>query len=107
MTVLLFEPHQRRDDGVLFASYTILRENALIVTVLGADHIRTQESEDAAHVLGTQCLPFDFTENPDWDKVGYRMEKIDGTRMEVETVWAPLIETYGGHRHHDEVGRLA
>ena len=105
MTVVLFEPHS--DDATLFSAFSVLRHEAFIVTVLGVDETRYAETEAAAEVLGVQSMSLGFSEaNPDWDKVGYRMERFDEGRMDVDQVFAPLEEE-GGHPHHNEVGLLA
>lgn len=50
---------------------------------------------------------WDFPEKTaDWDKVGYRMQDLDKGRLDIEHVWAPLVED-GGHEDHNEVGRIA
>jgi hypothetical protein len=105
MNTILFECHP--DDAALFSAYSVLRHQAFIVTVLGSDFARYAETEAAAAVLGGQSMNLGFSEaNPDWDKVGYRMEHLDGTRMDVDLVFAPLEEE-GGHSQHNEVGLLA
>ena len=108
MTTVLFEPHH--DDAVLFACYTLLRVQPHVVTVLSrtSDPSRRWETESAMECLGLG-LPsqWDFPEKTaDWDKVGYKMQDLDGSRLEIQHVWAPLVED-GGHEDHNEVGRLA
>ena len=105
MNTILFECHP--DDSVLFSSFSVLRHQAFIVTVLGEDEVRYAETEAAAAVLGVQSMNLGFSEtNPDWDKVGYRMERLDQTRMDVDLVFAPLEEEEG-HAQHNEIGLLA
>ena len=105
MNTVLFECHP--DDSVLFSAFSVLRHGAFIVTVLGADATRYAETEAAAAVLGVQSMNLGFSEmHHDWDEIGYRMERLDQTRMDVDLVFAPLEEEEG-HAQHNDVGLLA
>lgn len=109
---LLLSPHN--DDETLFASYIILRESPLVVTVLDGAHkrhnptpeARVVESKNAMKVLGADYehlwLPLDA---PAWqESAALRIEGLD--LVDVEHVWAPFPEP-GGHRHHNRLGELA
>ena len=80
-----------------------------VVTVLGDARVRQIENENAIGGVLDIGLPMDwkFSDvSPDWDEVGYGMERLDEGRMDVDQVFAPLEEE-GGHQHHNEVGLLA
>jgi hypothetical protein len=124
VTALLLEPHQ--DDAVLFATFTLLREEPLVVTVLseanGHGPMRDRENRDAFAVLGldTRSLwPWPYnTEDPDWDAIrddfeilarteapgrGHLRTRDHGT---YERIFAPWPEP-GGHPQHNAIGELA
>ncbi len=105
MTAVLFEPHH--DDGVLFASYTLLKEKPLVVTVLSHtdDMERWEESHDAMDVLGVGWMPLPFPEkNPDWDVVRERISQFKD-RRDYDHFFAPAVEEKG-HEQHSLLGEV-
>jgi LmbE family N-acetylglucosaminyl deacetylase len=120
--VVLFEPHY--DDAVLFASYTLLRERPLVLTVYG--HMCVQEHKhgirsdqrrtETTHALSTLGSSHDWWQIPE----NATYEKSPDSRDEIvkamaslewpdppETVWAPMPEEENGHSQHDAVGHAA
>lgn len=115
MTTVLFEPHH--DDCCAFGLYSALRDQAFVITVLGNARVQEQygisaatrslEGQLAMDSLGLEYTEWPFVDTtPEWDKAGYKMQNLDGGRMDIEKVWAPLEEE-GGHDQHNEVGLLA
>jgi len=105
MTVVLFEPHH--DDAVLFATYTLLKEKPLVVTVMGASaDERPMESRQAMLCLGVAFEHWPHPEvSPDFREIKYDMGELRDA-VGVTRVLAPAIED-GGHEQHSRVGRLA
>ncbi len=124
MTVLLLEPHlQAIDDAVLFASYTVLREKPLVLTVCSDARVqerfgifgvtRRNESEKALGRLGIGVFS-------DWYPLGVPdtgtsceeiVERLvsfgPGERVATpDVVWAPMWE-HGGHEDHNAVNQAA
>ena len=105
MNFILFEPHH--DDAVLFASYTLIKENPLVVTVLShTDHMeRWEESNDAMDMLGVGWMPLPFPEkNPDWDEVRERISQFKN-RKDYDHFFAPAVEE-NGHEQHSLLGEI-
>lgn len=113
MTKLLLEPHQ--DDGVLFASFTILRERPHVITVLcsqiqedrGTGITQAQrewENVCALTILGATNEQWRYPDTePNWEAIA---DDLDAYRPEPEIVYAPAYE-HGGHDHHNELALAA
>ena len=86
---------------MLFACYTLLREQAGVVTVFGGDERRQHETWEAMDLLDVPheewTVPHDRRDIFRW------MEKADDGEV---TVWAPMVEE-GGHLDHNLVGWAA
>lgn len=116
MTAILFSPHQ--DDAVLFACWTLLDHDPLVVTVLASqlqedrgtgitNDTRVTEDCCAFAELGVkdwQQWPF-ADSDPDWGAVQNSMRALDD-RLQPETVFAPAPED-GGHDQHNAIANLA
>lgn len=116
MSAILFSPHQ--DDAVLFACWTLLAHDPLVVTVLAS---QLQEDRGTGISNDTRvtedCCAFaelgvaDWTQwpyldsAPDWDAVGSAMRLLD-ERLGPSLVFAPAPEP-DGHDQHNAIGNLA
>ena len=101
LTVILFEPHP--DDAVLFACYTLLREQPEVVTVFGEDNHRCEEGTDALSRVTGGVIEVWFALSREHVRICRRMRNIDDGEM---TVWAPMVEA-DGHEDHNLVGWAA
>lgn len=110
---LLLSPHN--DDEVLFAAYTALRYQPLVLTCwdgarkthLATVEERVAESMAAAEVLGYEYghLWVDLEAAGAYETIERRI-RLGLGGAEPEHVWAPYPEP-GGHRHHNGLGYLA
>ena len=116
MTSILFSPHQ--DDACLFATFTLLAHDPLVVTVLASqlqedrgtgitNDTRMAEDCCAFAELGlTEWTQWPYLDSaPDWGAVAGAMRVVD-ERVQPERVFAPAVEE-GGHDHHNQIGQLA
>lgn len=113
---LLLAPHQ--DDETLFAAYTALRYQPLIVFCTmpkkhEADGItaarRLAEARQAAAELRCSCLQLvgqrDDMHSLDETLLRKQFERQDAM-YQPQRIWAPAPEL-GGHEHHTQVGQVA
>lgn len=111
MSALLLEPHQ--DDAILFASFTCLRHEPLVVTVLGdarnqpgvTGAMRDEENARAFRELGLDPpVSWDYRDDePDWHDIEGDLVALRGRGF--DRVFAPWPESKG-HQQHNEVGDL-
>lgn len=112
---LFLSPHN--DDAVLFASFTLLREDPLVLTVFRSHlqesrgrpitaQMREAEDECAFAALGiTHWDQWAFSDrDPDWEGVRHRLMFFTDS---ANHVYAPAPYDEGGHPQHDQLGRLA
>lgn len=116
VTSVLFSPHQ--DDAALFAAYTCIRHDPVVVVVFRSvlqeqrgtgitNALRELEDQCAREALGVSYWsqwPYSDA-NPDWGAIEAAMRLLD-ERVRPETVFAPAPEV-GGHEQHNQVGDLA
>jgi GlcNAc-PI de-N-acetylase len=116
VTAVLFSPHQ--DDAILFACWTLLEHDPLVVTVLASQLQEdrgtgitndTRVTEDCAAFaeLGlTEWTQWPYLDSaPDWGAVENAMRMLD-ERVQPERVFAPKPEV-DGHDHHNQIGQFA
>lgn len=113
MTALLLEPHA--DDACLFAAWTCLRHQPLVITVLSSqvqedrgtgitNAQRVAENREALSWLGCHVEQWDFPDSaPDWEAIGDRLAELP---FEPEVVFAPAWEE-GGHEQHNALANVA
>lgn len=116
MTALLLDPHG--DDGVLFASFTILKHEPTVIVCLRSQlqesrgagityQEREMETTRALAELGVPAweqlaVPDD---RPDWVAVARSLESARDD-LRPDQVFAPEFEV-GGHDHHNAVAEIA
>lgn len=114
---IVLSPHH--DDAVLFASFTVLRERALVINVLDSyvqpmrgypncdNDKRASEDRAAIGILGGQLqfLPF-RDDHPDWDGIRNELIGLLRSNTQLEVVYAPYPEPLG-HDHHNRLGEIA
>jgi LmbE family N-acetylglucosaminyl deacetylase len=105
-------PHP--DDAVLFAAFTALRENPLVLTVFDS-HVqaarggptmmtRRLEDERAMAILGAPVMFMGLSDaDPNPSDIENRLRRFFN---QPEMVYAPKPEA-GGHPHHNMVGEVA
>lgn len=105
-------PHN--DDETLFGTFTLLREQPRVITLLRGDaqeergiavtsSEREAETAAALDVLGVTAWeqwPYSDIDTP-WQEVRDRLASLRASH-----VYAPSVER-GGHRHHNAVGAIA
>ena len=117
MTALFLEPHA--DDAVLFGSFTLLREQPMVITVLESrvqlsrgteitQPMRATESRAAMSELGCKWMQWGLDrgfgdDDPDWEMITERLK--GGTKL-YDRCYAPAVEI-DGHDHHNAVGVAA
>lgn len=85
MSSVLFAPHN--DDETLFASFTCLAANPVVIICLHADDARVQETKCAMEELGNVWIQWPFkTADPDWAAV---CQQIALMAEEYEHCYAP------------------
>lgn len=105
---VLLSPHN--DDETLFACYTLLVVQPLVLVCLrapeayGPPEMREAETAAAMDVVGCQWRQLEFSaDEPDWDG----MRDLVAPYLAVAgKVFAPFPEPLG-HRQHNRVGELA
>lgn len=115
MTTLLLEPHL--DDAVLFATYTLLREKPMVVTVCSDARVqetygitgdmRRNEWARSMSVVGnvwSERLHMSDV-SLDADDLTVRLFRLRSD-YRITKVWAPLYEE-GGHEQHNQVALAA
>lgn len=113
---LLLSPHN--DDAVLFACFTLLREDPLVATVLRSElqesrgrpitaQMREAEDNCAFRELGlTRWEQWPFSDRYlDWAAITAKLYALRSFGF--DEVWAPAPYADGGHPHHNELGLLA
>ena len=112
---LLLSPHN--DDAVLFAAFTILREQPIVITCLDGNlqrlrgenvtaEERREEDKRAMGILGVQVDFLGISDAKSFESIYQEGGKLLRERGDFERVWAPAVEE-GGNLQHNLIGELA
>lgn len=107
---ILISPHS--DDAVLFASYTILREKPLVITVTHSTlqgnngNERVLEDYEAMRILGVSVCFLGIDENKLTKDILYEKLEMFKDSQDDELVFIPSYED-NGNPHHNLINEVA